>query len=82
MAQTIEDTLREVDFVARIGGDEFALLLCETMAEDVRGVLDKLQTTVIGEMHAKNGRLSLVSCRIRFGYVLSASPYIGRHQHS
>jgi diguanylate cyclase (GGDEF)-like protein len=67
VAQTMQDTLREVDFVARIGGDEFALLLSETKAEDVRGVLDKLQTTLLGAMHAKNWRVTFSMGAVTFG---------------
>ncbi len=41
--RTMQSTLREVDFVARLHGDEFALLLPETSAENVPLVLNKLQ---------------------------------------
>ncbi|MBZ5721045.1 MAG: diguanylate cyclase [Acidobacteriia bacterium] len=43
VARTMQNTLREVDFVARLHGDEFALLLPETGAEDAPLVLGKLQ---------------------------------------
>jgi diguanylate cyclase (GGDEF)-like protein len=67
VARTMQDTLREVDFVARIGGDEFALLLSETKAEDVRGVLDKLQTALLDAMHAKNWRVTFSTGAVTFG---------------
>jgi diguanylate cyclase (GGDEF)-like protein len=51
VARAMQSTLREVDFVARLGGDEFALLLPETAAENVRLVLDKLQTTLTEAMN-------------------------------
>ena len=50
VARTMQSTLREVDFVARLAGDEFALLLSETGSENVRLVLDKLQTALTEAM--------------------------------
>jgi diguanylate cyclase (GGDEF)-like protein len=58
VARTMQNTLREVDFVARLGGDEFALLLSETKAEDVHGVLNKLQAALFEAMEAKNWRVT------------------------
>jgi diguanylate cyclase (GGDEF)-like protein len=43
VAQTMQSNLREVDSVARLHGDEFALLLPETDAENVPTILNKLQ---------------------------------------
>ena len=43
VARTMQNTLREVDFVARLHGDEFARLLSETGTGDAPMVLDKLQ---------------------------------------
>lgn len=40
-----------MDFVARLAGDEFALLLSETGSENVRLVLDKLQTALTEAMN-------------------------------
>ncbi|MBU2872500.1 GGDEF domain-containing protein [Marinobacter salexigens] len=46
VAREIKKRLRETDFVARFGGEEFALLFPETHAEDARAVLDKLRAHV------------------------------------
>ena len=67
VVRTMQDTLREVDFVARIGGDEFALLLSETKAEDVRGVFDKLRTALLEAMQAKNWRVTFSIGAVTFG---------------
>ncbi|MCK0165147.1 GGDEF domain-containing protein [Marinobacter sp. S6332] len=46
VAREIKKRLRKTDFVARFGGEEFALLFPETHAEDARAVLDKLRAHV------------------------------------
>lgn len=46
VAREIKKRLRKTDFVARFGGEEFALLFPETPAEDARAVLDKLRAHV------------------------------------
>ena len=43
---TLRHTLREVDSVARLGGDRFALLLSETDADNSRVVVDKLRNAL------------------------------------
>ena len=58
VGRTMQSTLREVDFVARLGGDEFALLLAETRGEDIRGVLNKLQETLLEAMKARGWRVT------------------------
>lgn len=46
VAREIKNRLRKTDFVARFGGEEFALLFPETLPEDARIVLDKLRAHV------------------------------------
>ncbi|WP_100639215.1 diguanylate cyclase [Marinobacter salexigens] len=43
VAREVKKRLRKTDFVARIGGEEFALLFPETLPDDARVVLDKLR---------------------------------------
>jgi diguanylate cyclase (GGDEF)-like protein len=42
LAQTLKDSLRDIDVVARIGGEEFAIMM--TM-NDIEGVLRRIETT-------------------------------------
>lgn len=43
VGRCISATLREVDCVGRIGGDEFAILLAETDVQEARQILERLQ---------------------------------------
>jgi diguanylate cyclase (GGDEF)-like protein len=54
VTDVVRGSLRETDSVARIGGDEFAILLPETGSEVAQTVIDKVQRTLLDEMD-KNG---------------------------
>ncbi len=53
VAYTMKSSMRNVDLVARIGGDEFAVLLVETGMEEARLVLEKLQARLLAAMQAE-----------------------------
>lgn len=46
VAETLQAHIRETDFLARFGGEEFVLLLPETEREAARQVADKLRSTI------------------------------------
>jgi diguanylate cyclase (GGDEF)-like protein len=46
VAHTLMRSIRKTDVVARIGGDEFALLLPETEARETSRVIDKLRNAL------------------------------------
>ena len=46
IAKTINQNLRETDFVARVGGEEFVVLLPETSLEAAKSVAEKLRKGV------------------------------------
>lgn len=53
-AETMQNNVRQVDRVARIGGDEFAVLLPETPANSAEAVLRKLLAVLDGAMQRGN----------------------------
>lgn len=46
VAAALRDTVRRTDFVCRIGGDEFAVLLPDTPAEDARILAERIRRAV------------------------------------
>lgn len=53
VGSTIANNIRATDLAARIGGDEFAILLPETSGEQAKAVIDKLQEK-LDELFKKN----------------------------
>jgi len=58
VASTIKSTLREVDHVARLHGDEFAVLLSETGAKNARAVMDRLQKVLKDAMNTNQWKVT------------------------
>jgi diguanylate cyclase (GGDEF)-like protein len=57
-AQTLKETVREVDFVGRWGGEEFALILPGTDAAGGAAVADRARATIAARvLHAPHGEL-------------------------
>ena len=54
----MKSTLREMDSVSRLHGDEYALLLPETSAENARVVLDKLRVALKGAMKTNRWKIT------------------------
>ena len=73
VARTIKKTLREMDVVARLGGDEFALLLSETRAENVLGILNKIQSALLEAMQANDWRVTFSIGAITFNTPLATT---------
>ena len=48
LANTLSDCIRETDFLARFGGEEFVLLLPGTNLESTKQVAEKLRETIAG----------------------------------
>jgi diguanylate cyclase (GGDEF)-like protein len=58
VARTMKRTLREMDFVSRLHGDEYALLLSETSYENAHVVVDKLRAALKSEMKAHGWKIT------------------------
>lgn len=54
VAQAIRSQLRKTDLIARIGGDEFALLLPSAGLSDAKVVISKLRATLMEEVRQRN----------------------------
>ncbi|GJQ36457.1 MAG: GGDEF domain-containing protein [Anaerolineales bacterium] len=54
IADTMKNTLRKTDFVARVGGDEFSILLPETNESEAKVAISNLRNKLTSEMKARN----------------------------
>ncbi len=54
VVSTLEETLRKADTIARVGGDEFVIMLPETDEESAGGVMAKVRENLLASM-ARNG---------------------------
>ena len=52
-ARCLEAGVREIDIVARFGGDEFLVLMPETTVEEARSVVERLQVELLESMSEK-----------------------------
>ncbi|HHY90463.1 MAG TPA: diguanylate cyclase, partial [Clostridiales bacterium] len=61
-AQVLRSTCREEDIIARVGGDEFAILLPNTEAKDARKIIDRIKNELSKE------KILAVKCSMAMGY--------------
>ena len=65
MARRLQDSVRETDTVARMGGDEFTVLLTDIQSEDaVHAKIEQILAHLAEPLEAAFGDLSMPSCSI------------------
>lgn len=69
VAARLRDSLRKTDVVARVGGDEFAILMPETPADVLQTVMTKLQNNLMAEMRRHKWPITLSIGALTFNTV-------------
>ena len=62
VAQTLSNRLRETDLLARIGGDQFGVLLPRAKPPEAERVCQALEDAIPEEVHAPGGRVTSAGC--------------------
>lgn len=65
ISRTLRKNLRDIDFIARFGGEEFVILMPETQASDACSAAEKLRTSI--EQSPFNFRKERVPVTMSFG---------------
>lgn len=69
IARRLEGCLRETDTVARMGGDEFTILLTDILSEDAVSVkVERIRALVAEPLGAEFGGIDMPSCSIGVAY--------------
>jgi diguanylate cyclase (GGDEF)-like protein len=66
VAENLLNNTRQIDLVARMGGDEFCVLLVETGREEALKAYEKLQTEILTKMHVNEWPVTLSSGIVTF----------------
>lgn len=64
VSSTLSEFLREEDILARVGGDEFVIVLPETGLSDARMLADRLQSLIKNAIVERKGKVLSVGCSI------------------
>ncbi len=74
VAELVRAHVRETDLAARIGGEEFAVILPETSEEEVLAVAEKLRTSIAAsETRAPSGSHQVIGITASFGATCSGA---------
>ncbi|GAA4355030.1 sensor domain-containing diguanylate cyclase [Kangiella marina] len=73
-AQTMIDTFRNTDVFARIGGDEFVILMTDTKADEAESIMQRFKSSIT-EKNDANPK----GYRVKFSWGLVSVPHDGTH---
>jgi len=68
LAKTLASTIRKTDFAARLGNDDFAIVLPNMENEKIHGWLTSLSEKLLNEQKNENILPDNNTCDVRFGY--------------
>jgi diguanylate cyclase len=81
VADTLQQTVREVDLVCRYGGEEFSVVLAEASVEETKIIAERIRSLIESSRFPFNGLILRLTVSVGFSQILpgeDAEAFIGR----